>query len=414
MKILQINNYHHIKGGSDTVYLNTGYLLEKMGDEVIYFSTANEENIQEGSNSFFIKTSDPNEGGLLSKLKRIPSFIYSSKSYNSLKRLLKSEKPDIAHLHIFYGQLTSSVLKALREEKVPIVMTVHEYRMLCPVSVLMNNNGEVCEKCAGNSYWPCVVSKCNKGNYAFSAISAMESAFRDKFFDYKEYVDHFIMVSQFIKRKHSQYFPDIENKSSILYNFQSIPKIKSDSRIEVDLVFFGRLSREKGILTLLQALVKRKWISLKIIGTGPEEAEINEFIEVNSLQNVHLLGFCKGDDLWGNISSAKFAIVPSECYENNPMTVIESFFLGVPVIGSDIGGIPELINKKNGFIFQPGKIDHLIEKIDEALNLNSQDYTLLSDNAKLFAKENFSESHHYKKLLNIYKKAMKNQSILNE
>ena len=129
MKILQINNYHHIKGGSDTVYLNTGYLLEKMGDEVIYFSTANEENIQEGSNSFFIKTSDPNEGGLLSKLKRIPSFIYSSKSYNSLKRLLKSEKPDIAHLHIFYGQLTSSVLKALREEKVPIVMTVHEYRM---------------------------------------------------------------------------------------------------------------------------------------------------------------------------------------------------------------------------------------------------------------------------------------------
>jgi glycosyltransferase involved in cell wall biosynthesis len=96
------------------------------------------------------------------------------------------------------------------------------------------------------------------------------------------------------------------------------------------------------------------------------------------------------------------------------MTVIESFFLGVPVIGSDIGGIPELINKKNGFIFQPGKIDHLIEKIDEALNLNSQDYTLLSDNAKLFAKENFSESHHYKKLLNIYKKAMKNQSILNE
>ena len=182
---------------------------------------------EEGSNSFFVETSDPNEGGVLSKLMRIPSFIYSSKSYNSLKSLLKSEKPDIAHLHIFYGQLTSSVLKALKEEGIPTVMSVHEYRMLCPVSVFMNNKGEICEKCAGNSYWPCVVSKCNKGSYAFSAISALESAFRDRFFDYKEYVDHFIMVSQFIEKKHSQYFPGIENKSSILYNFQNIPSLNS-------------------------------------------------------------------------------------------------------------------------------------------------------------------------------------------
>ena len=411
MKILQINNYHHVKGGSDTVYLNTGHLLEKMGHEVIYFSTSNEENVEEGSNSFFVETSDPNDGGMLSKLMRIPSFIYSSKSYNSLKSLLKSEKPDIAHLHIFYGQLTSSVLKALKEEGIPTVMSVHEYRMLCPVSVFMNNKEEICEKCAGNSYWPCVVSKCNKGSYAFSAISALESAFRDRFFDYKEYVDHFIMVSQFIEKKHSQYFPGIENKSSILYNFQNIPSINIDQKKEVDLVFFGRLSREKGIMSLLQALKERKDISIKIIGAGPEEPEIREFIEINSLKNVHLLGFCKGNDLWKNISSAKYAVVPSECYENNPMTVIESFFLGVPVIGAKIGGIPELINEKNGFIFQPGQTNILVEKIDEALSLDPKDYTLLSENAKLFADANFSESGHYEKLSNIYKKAMENQQF---
>lgn len=402
MKILQINNYHHIKGGSDTVYLSTGKLLEKMGHEVIYFSSSSDENVKEGQNEFFVPTEDPNEGNVLTQLKKIPSFIYSCANYRSLKKLIKKEKPDIAHLHIFYGRLTSSILKALKDESIPTVMSVHEYRMLCPVSVFMNNKGEICEKCAGKNYFSCVTSKCNKGSYAFSAISALESTFRDHFFNYKEYIDHFIMVSKFIQNKHSQYFSGIEKKSSILYNFKKL-KIKNEFiKKEVDLVFFGRLSREKGIMTLLNAIKDKNKISLKIIGTGPELENILKFIQIHSLNNVRLLGFCQGDNLWNHISSAKFAVVPSECYENNPMTVIESLFLGIPVIGSKIGGIPEIVKKNHGFIFEPGKASDLQEKITEALKVSPKHYKEMEQSAKIFAEHNFSEEQHYHQLQKIY------------
>ena len=406
MKILQINNYHHVKGGSDTVYLSTGKLLEKMGHEVIYFSTSSVENIQDGKKSYLVPTEDPNEGGVLTQLKKIPSFIYSRSNYRSLKAVLKKEKPDVAHLHIFYGRLTSSILKALKEESIPTVMSVHEYRMLCPVSVFMSSKGEICEKCAGKNYIPCVTSKCNKGSYAFSSISAIESTFRDIFFDYKKYIDHFIMVSQFIQNKHREYFPGIEKKSSILYNFQNLNNINISKPKEVDLVFFGRLSREKGILTLLNAIRENKNISLKIIGTGPEEETIRKFVKTNSLNKVNLLGFRQGDDLWNHIASARFVVVPSECYENNPMTVIESLFLGVPVIGSNIGGIPEIVKKDHGLIFKPGNVSDLKKQIEVALEIPANTYTKMELSAKDFANHKFSEGNHYKKLIKIYNKVL--------
>lgn len=406
MKILQINNYHHVQGGSDTVYLNTGKLLEKQGHEVIYFSTTSDDNIPHGTNQHFVPADDPNSGGMLAQLKKIPSFIYSRQSYKSLKELLKKEKPDIAHLHIFYGRLTSSVLQALKEEAIPMVMSVHEYRMLCPVSVFINNKGEVCEKCAGSSYVSCVTSKCNKGSYAYSAISALEATFRDKFFDYKKNIDHFIMVSNFIRNKHSQYYPEISNKSSVLYNFQHIDYKNPTQEKEVDLVFFGRLSKEKGIMTLLNAIKDHKNISLKIIGTGPENEAIKEFIHSHSLKKVKLLGFCKGNELWRHIVSAKFAVVPSECYENNPMTAIESLFLGVPVIGSNIGGIPEIIQENNGFLFEPGNAEDLQKSISLALDKTENEYEQMKQSAMAIAEEKFSEQSHYDQLKEIYTKVI--------
>ena len=393
------------------MYLSTGRLLEKMGHEVIYFSTRGEENVTEGQNPYFVPTEDPNDGGILKQLKKVPKFIYSRTSYHSLKELLKKEKPDIAHLHIFYGRLTSSILKALKEESIPTVMSVHEYRMLCPVSVFMNNKGEICEKCAGKSYLPCVTSKCNKGNYAYSAISALESSFRDKFFDYKKQIDHFIMVSQFIQNKHIEYFPDIEKKCSVLYNFQNLKNSDIPTKKEVDLVFFGRLSREKGIMTLLNSIKDNKDISLKIIGTGPERATIEEFIRSHSLSHVNLLGFCRGDELWQHISSARFAVVPSECYENNPMTVIESLFLGVPVIGAKIGGIPEIVKEEHGFIFDPANEENLKQQINRALGINQTDYEKMRESSKAFAEKNFSEKNHYKKLIRIYKNLLTQISV---
>ncbi len=219
----------------------------------------------------------------------------------------------------------------------------------------------------------------------------------------KEYIDHFVMVSKFIYDKHTEYYPVLKKKASVLYNFKELigEAFPSMSK-EVDLVYFGRLSKEKGIITLLKALVGLKNIKLKIIGTGPEEPNIKRFIMDKKLFNIELLGYCKGALLWEHISSARFTVVPSEWYENNPMSIIESLMLGVPVIGSRVGGIPEILVQNHGFLFEMSSVDSLREAIEKSTSTTQESYDKMSQNAMRFAKDNFSPESHYNSLLNIY------------
>ncbi|SFS55261.1 Glycosyltransferase involved in cell wall bisynthesis [Zhouia amylolytica] len=416
MKVLQINNYHFIKGGSETVYLKTGELLEKRGHDVVYFSSLvgiDKDNLLYKSNVYLTKGNDFKKS-VRKKVSSIISYFYSKRSYKDLKALLRKEKPDIAHLHIFYGNLSSSILKALKEESIPIVMSVHEYRMLCPVSVLYNKNGNICEKCAGGNYIPCVKYKCKNDSYLQSFIQALEAKFRDEYFDYKNFIDHFIMVSEFIYNKHIQYYPQLRDKSSKLYNFQCIDfqKVNSFLNKKVDLVYFGRLSKEKGIITLINAIRNMKDVSLRIIGDGPEYENIKELINKNDLNiRVKLIGYSSGEELWNYISEAKFVVVPSEWYENNPMTVIESQLMGIPVIGSKIGGIPEIIQNGQGFLFKAGSEEDLMDKIYLALGMEENEYNKMTKRVRDFANSVFSEDKHYESLLNIYTDVQKNYNL---
>lgn len=407
MKILLINNHHYIRGGSESVYFNTGKLLESKGHQVIYFSVKNEQNEKYGSNKYFIDASNPLEGAFIKKVKRLSSFLYSQNAYKSLNILIKEEKPDIAHLHIFYGGLTSSILRVLKKHNLPSVMSVHEYRLLCPVYTCLDNSNKICEKCAKGTKLNCAINKCNKNNFFYSTISTLETWFRDTFFSHIKYINHFIMVSFFIRDKHAEYNKQYLTKSSVIYNFhkRSVSKISVDKNY--DLVYFGRLSREKGVLTLIKAIEKEPSIKLKIIGTGPIEGIIREYINKNKVKNVELLGYLKGDDLWNKVQAAKFTVVPSEWYENNPMNVIESLFMGIPVIGANIGGIPEIVKESHGFIFEPNSTSDLKNKIINALSISNSEYLRLSENSKKFANNLFSEEIHYKQLIKVYEKLVK-------
>ncbi|MDV7140114.1 glycosyltransferase [Maribacter sp. TH_r10] len=399
MKILLINNYHYARGGADTVYLNTGKLLKNNGNEVIYFSTTDEQNQKEGQNIFFIA---PFNTGLT----HLPRFFYSQKAFLNLKSLISKERPDVAHVHIFYGQLTNAVIKALKDNNIPIVMTIHDYRILCPINIMLNNNEKICEKCAGGKYYNSALYKCNKSNFLFSTVSAMESYFRDIFFDYKKNIDHFIMVSEFIKNKHVEYYPSLKEKSSTLYNFKDFEDRKLNTEKNGNLLYFGRLSKEKGIMTLLKALRLLPNITLKIVGTGPMENEIKDFLSKNKMHNIKLLGYCKGDVLWSNIEKSNFSVIPSEWYENNPMTVIESLQLGTPVIGAKIGGIPEIVRSEHGFIFNSGSVEDLKNTIERAFALNIEDYKQMQLNGINFAQTKFAAKSHYSTLMGIYKKTI--------
>lgn len=407
MKILQINNYHHVRGGSDRVYFETSKLLEKNGHDVLFFSVKDEMSEKHYSDKYFIQPFNYENTGSLNKIKLAAQFLYNKEARDNLELLIRNEKPDIAHLHIFYGHLTSSILPVLAKYNIPAVMSVHDYRMLCPANVMRDNEGKICEKCSEGNYFNCIIGKCTKHSLVYSSIAAMECFVRDRFFPYEKYIDTFIMVSRFILDKHIQYKPSLKSISEHVYNFIDLDKYVPNFSHEEYYLYFGRLSREKGVMTLLHVWRNFPHLHLKIVGTGEVEEEAKRYIERHNMSNVEFVGFLNGEALFDVVKRSKFIFVPSEWYENNPMTVIEGFALGKPVIGARIGGIPELIMEGfNGYLFNSGDQDDLTTVIQKAQSVSNDAYRSLGENARNFAEEHFNENKHYHDLLKIYQKLL--------
>lgn len=407
MKILQINNYHYLQGGSERVYFETSRILEKNGHEVLFFSVKDEESVNHDDANYFVKPFDYQNESYLKQIKHTAKFIYNKEARENLELLIKKEKPDIAHLHIFYGRLTSSILPVLKRYKIPVVMSVHEYRMLCPAYVMRDNKGEICEKCADGNYFNCIVGKCTKNNLLYSSIAALECFIRDRYFSYEEHIDKFIMVSRFIMDKHIQYKSSLQSKSEQIYNFIDLSNYSPNFLYENYYLYFGRLSREKGIMSLLDVWRNFPELRLNIVGGGELEKTILHYINEHEMPNVKLLGYLNGSELFDIVQRAKFILVPSEWYENNPMNVIESFALGKPVVGARIGGIPELVKEGfNGYLFESRNLCDLLNTIKKAERLSEEDYLRFGSNARTFAEEHFSETQYYHNLLKIYEELL--------
>lgn len=405
MRILQINNCHYRRGGADVVYLNTGDLLEKKGHDVFYFSQKNENNYPAKSDRFFIESIDFFNRSLFQKINLIPRFFYSKEAAAKLKELIKECKPQIAHIHTYKGTLTPSILDVLKKAKIPIVISLHDYGFLCPHNSFIDGKGQVCTKChtKNNSFY-CILNKCNRGNLALSTISAFEFFIHKNLFPFSKYFDHLIGVSKFICNLHLEN-KSFKNKVTQLYNFYpDIEKLNPTYTKGDSFLFYGRLSSEKGVKTLLDAwLGLDKEIKLKIVGDGPLKSYVIDFIKKRKGKNIEYLGSKNKQEIDVLLSESSFIIVPSEWYENNPLTIVESFANGKPIIGADIGGIPEIVeNNINGFIFRQGIIEDLRRCVNKAYNLKLDRYVEMSINARLFAEKNFSEVHHYENLMKIY------------
>lgn len=409
MKILEVNNFQYVRGGSDVMYLNTSKLLREAGHDVIEFSQESSTNEQSDFSKYFPKYLNFAEAGITEKMRLMSNFFFSSQASKNLKKLIRDHKPDIAHLHIFYGGLTSSILPVLKDNNIPIVVTLHEYKLLCPVYTLLDNKGLVCEKCCNGNSMHAITNKCSKGSLPNSIIIAAETLYRDFFFNPKNYFDRIICVSQFSKKIHVTHRPELTSKLEHIYNFsndlENEPYHYKEGKY---LLYFGRLSREKGIATLLKAFIKTSGLTLKIVGSGPLKEEIEEFIMTNPTSSIQLIGFKKGNELYEIIKNASFVIVPSEWYENNPMTIIESYFLGKPVIGADIGGISEIINNgETGFLFSPGNVDSLREVLLKTSALSDNSLKKLSVSSRNFAEKNFGKISHYEKLMNVFNSCLR-------
>lgn len=404
MRILQINTTHFRRGGADIVYLNTQKLLENRGHKVICFSQESENNEDANSNDYFVKETNYLDKSFLSKIYSIPKFFYSNESKNKLSKLIIDLKPDLAHIHLYKGFLTPSILQVLKNNNIPVIITLHDYGLLCPHNRMLDGNMDICTRCVNGSALNCITHKCNRNNLMLSTISSLEFIFHKTFFPFDKYFDKIIAVSRFGQSIH-QKSKSLFDKIVHLYNFYpNLNQTEINSKKGNYFLYFGRLAVEKGVETLLDAWLKEERKSkLKIVGTGELYEEFNK--KSNGRSDIEMVGYKSGDELNTLIQEASFIIVPSEWYENNPLTIIEAYANGKPVIGSNVGGIPEIINDGDtGYLFEMGSVNDLSEKIKKAESIKDQEYYRLSTNARKFADENFSEESHYTSLLSIYMK----------
>jgi glycosyltransferase involved in cell wall biosynthesis len=335
----------------------------------------------------------------------IPRFLYSKSVARKLEQLINDKQPDIAHIHFYKGALTPSILTTLKKHNIPAVFTLHDYGLLCPHNLFLDGKRKICTKCLDSNHsLNCLLNKCNRNNLFYSTISTFDYFFHKSFIPFHKYFAQYISVSQFNYNLHTKRNV-LKKRLSLLYNFfPELNNIKPQYKRGDYFLYYGRLSKEKGIMTLLKAWAKlnSKFI-LKIVGDGPQKEEILFFIKEKHLTNIHYIGFKQKNELPEIIKNASFVIVPSEWYENNPLTIVEAYSYGKPVIGSKIGGIPEIVvNGKTGYLFNFGNYEELSTIINQTLSLSENRYIEMAKNAREFAERTFLPEMHYQALVRIY------------
>lgn len=406
MKILLIDVYNYNKGGAETVCFNTGKMLEEQGHKVVYFTLKWKDNNPSPYSKYFPESKETRKGPF-KQVKNVVNYFYHFEAARKIELLIKDEKPNLAHIHLLWGQITPSIFPVLKKYGIPILFTVHDYRIVCPAYTFRDGSGKICEECKGKYFYRCFTHTCCKGSKILSAVMMAEQYFRNRFFNPAKYIDGFVYVSNFARDIQEKYMPEVRMIPNItLYNFSlsiaSTPKVMPKDKY---LLFFGRLSYEKGVRTLLEAIRNVSDCKMKIVGTGPKEEELRRYVANSKMNNVEFLGYKRGKELSDLVANAYYVVVPSEWYENNPMTIIESYSVGTPVIGANIGGIPEIIvNGRTGFLFESGDVEDLESTIKCATSLSDAEYSRLSEGALEFAHDNFSLDSYIPRLISFYNK----------
>lgn len=364
MKVLLVNKFHYLKGGSETYYFGLGRLLKEKGCEVICFSMKDDKNIPCAQEKYFVNHVDYN--GSMSPIQVAAAsskLLYSLEAKHKFEKLLIDERPDIVHLNIFQSQLSASIVEAAYKHHIPIVYTAHDLKSVCP-NYLMMHHQKVCDKCLGGHYWNCFANCCMKDSRAKSMLAAMEAYVYKLRKTYRK-MDHVITPSFFYK-KTLEAADIFQCPIEHVKNFLPPETIyEAGSRGEYFL-YFGRLSREKGIRTLIKAFSKANIEEkLFIVGSGPEEDRLRQMVKKLKIEDkILFLGYKTGTELKKIVANALCVCLPSEWYENGPYSILEAQALGRPVIVSNYGGLPELVEDgRTGFITESGNVSDLADKI---------------------------------------------------
>lgn len=398
MKVLLVNKFHYMKGGSERYYFTLAETFKAHGHEVIFFAMQDEKNIPCEQEKYFVSNSSVG-GGIKSKLNMVLHIAYSKEAYKKMKALLADAKPDLVILNLVHKQITLSIIDAIKEynPKLPIFWTMHDLIAVCPSYTMLDGNGNICEKCLYGDFKNCVKNNCIKGSKLMSMLSEYEANYIRKKGWYNK-VDLYICPSEFYKNKLQQ---SKFTASKIICLRNPLPpdtQYGINDKDEGYALYFGRLSKEKGVKTLIDQAVKAG-VNLKILGTGPIEDELKDYAK--DFKNVEFKGFQQGEALTNYIKKARCVVLPSEWYENGPYSAMEAMALGKPLIVSNNGGLPELVEDGvNGYIYADK--DKLADKLKDMFALSQEEYTAMCSASLERAKKCFNADDYIEQLMAQY------------
>lgn len=357
MKILLVNKYHYLRGGAERAYFDTARVLREHGHEVAFFSMKHPLNEKTEWAKFFIEESDyQSESSIRRKVEMVKNVLWNRPAQKKLEDLLERFKPDVAHVHNIYHQLSPSIIATLKKRRIPVVMTLHDYKLVCP-----NYSMYVCGRIWEGGALRCIADRCVKDSFGKSVVCAAESILHRMMGIYDK-VDAYIAPSTFLIEKFRErgFQKSIVHIPQPLFDRDRVQSVAFDMRRPI--VFSGRISAEKGLETLLRALPFLPGEILYIAGSGPEEEKMKNLAdELGIKDRVHFLGHLSAERLCEILCSAKAVVIPSVWYENMPYALLEALAAGKIVVASRIGGMAErIIDGENGFLFEAGNIRDLV------------------------------------------------------
>jgi glycosyltransferase involved in cell wall biosynthesis len=407
MKIVFINWSWYATGGDWTYIENLKKLYELNCHEVIPFSTQNIKNVHSDYNHYFVKAYDFKElnkrKNFSNGIKVLRTSIISRDAVTKFDDFFNDHSDiKIAHLHNIHHYITPVIVEQLHKRNIKIIWTLHDYKIICPENSFISN-GKLCEKCITGDFYHCAVNLCKKKSFLASSLASFEAYYYHKKKTYN-LVDFYLCPSEFLLKKFVQ-FGFSESKFCVAHSCYDIGIIddfiieNTTDYLQVPkkkyVLYVGRLEEIKGVHTLIEAIADTG-MQLRIVGAGTEEGKLKAMAK--DCSNIEFLGFKNKAEVFALTKDALFVVCPSICYENLPFSVVESFLFSKPVIGAEIGGIPELvIDGKTGLLFEPGNAAHLCEKMNYLWN-NENVVAELGAAARQHAWNMVNFTTHWKKL----------------
>jgi glycosyltransferase involved in cell wall biosynthesis len=402
MRILFCNKYNYPFSGTEAYLFEAMKLLRSKGHEVALFSMADPRGAPTPYDRYFMPQVDFKEpGGWFHKARLAGHAIYSREARRRIRAMIADFRPDVAHVRNIYHHLSPSILWELKKQKVPVVYHLNDFKVLCP-SYNLVLRGEACEACKGGEFWHAIKEKCYPGWGARTTLVA-EAYIHDWLGTYRKCVDCFLAPSQFVRDKFVEHGWD-PAKFEVLPHFQPVKQIAERDPEHAPLLYFGRLSPEKGVDDLLRAMQRLPGLRLVVAGDGPEVVRLQQLSVELGLDNVEFAGQLRGAALERAIAGSRFTVLPSHAYETLGKTILESYAEARAVVATDLGSRRELIHPgKTGLLYRTGDVEQLTSAI-RFLSSQPELADKMGRAGREQLRHNYAPEAHYEALIGLYER----------